>query len=174
MIRVSDQALPACGKCLRTGKACGGYRDLADLLFINESRNVSRRVSAISEDSSNQALPITQPSSPEKESSAQTFFFNHFVTTNHLPSLEGINPDAFLLKPIMACALAAMSNKNKKDSQARQLARRHYVDAIAATNIALKCSRRVKEDNTLIAVFLLGVFEVTLLYTPVVGRILKA
>ncbi len=69
-----------------------------------------------------------------------------------------MTPDEFLLKPIVACGLAALANR-EKDTDGLEIARRYYIDAIAATNTALRHPRRVKEDNTLIAVALLGCFE---------------
>ncbi|KAK0361883.1 hypothetical protein LTR94_021541, partial [Friedmanniomyces endolithicus] len=72
--------------------------------------------------------------------------------------LEGMTPDEFLLKPIVACGLAALANR-ENDADGLEVARRYYIDAIAATNTALRHPRRVKEDNTLIAVALLGCFE---------------
>ncbi|KAK0254432.1 hypothetical protein B0A54_13059 [Friedmanniomyces endolithicus] len=72
--------------------------------------------------------------------------------------LEGITPDDFLLKPIVACGLAALANR-ENDTDGLEVARRYYIDAIAATNTALRQPRRVKEDTTLIAVALLGCFE---------------
>ena len=63
------------------------------------------------------------------------------------------------MKPIMACALAALANRDD-DSRGRERARRYYVEAITATNTALRHPRRVKEDNTLISVCLLSIFEV--------------
>ena len=59
----------------------------------------------------------------------------------------------------MACAMAAMANR-ENDTRAKETARRYYVEAITATNAALRHPRRVKEDNTIVAVSLLAVFEV--------------
>ncbi|TKA83385.1 hypothetical protein B0A55_01010 [Friedmanniomyces simplex] len=72
--------------------------------------------------------------------------------------LEGVVPDEFLLKPIVACGLAAIANR-ENDPDGREVARRYYIEAIAATNTTLRHPRQVKEDNTLIAVALLGCFE---------------
>ncbi|KAK0920760.1 hypothetical protein LTR57_009433 [Friedmanniomyces endolithicus] len=76
----------------------------------------------------------------------------------YMSCLEGITPDDFLLKPIVACGLAALANR-ENDTDGLEVARRYYIDAIAATNTALRQPRRVKEDTTLIAVALLGCFE---------------
>lgn len=75
--------------------------------------------------------------------------------------LDGISPDEFLLKPIMACALGAMANR-ENDARGKEIARRYYIDALTATNAALRHPRKVKEDNTIVAVSLLSVFEVCL------------
>jgi len=89
---------------------------------------------------------------------AQSFFFDNFVSASYMSCLEGTTPDDFLLKPIVACGLAALANR-ENDADGLEVARRYYIDAIAATNTALRHLRRVKEDNTLIAVALLGCFE---------------
>ena len=154
-----DQELPACSRCVRLGKACGGYRDLSELIFKNETPRVARRASSQSETSTGPSSSGTRQTTPEIEISAKAFFYREFVTPGHLQFLEGITPDEFLMKPIMACALAGMANRDN-DTRGRELARRYYVDAITATNAALRHPRKVKEDNTLIAVCLLSVFEV--------------
>ena len=156
-----DQALPACERCVRLGKACGGYRDLNDLIFKNETASVARRASSQSETSQSATTSSsgTRQPSPEKENVAKKFFFSQFITPSHLSFLEGVSPDDFLLKPIMACAVGAMANR-ENDARKREQARGYYVEAITATNAALRHPRKVKEDNTIVAVSLLSVFEV--------------
>lgn len=73
--------------------------------------------------------------------------------------LEDAKIDDFLMKPILACALAAMANR-ENDSRGRELARQYYVQAINATQAALFDPKKVREDNTLFAVSLLAIFEV--------------
>lgn len=128
-------------------------------MFRDQSASVARRASSQSEagPSTGPIVGTRQPS-PDKDSVARKFFFEHFVTVSHLTYLEGISPDDFLQKPILACGLAALANR-EKDARGRETARRYYVDAITATNAALQNPRRVKEDNTLMAVALLGLFE---------------
>ncbi|KXT14616.1 hypothetical protein AC579_3653 [Pseudocercospora musae] len=36
-----DQALPSCDRCARLAKSCGGYRDIADLMFKDESKSIT-------------------------------------------------------------------------------------------------------------------------------------
>lgn len=156
-----DEGLPACSRCVRLGKACGGYRDFSQLMFRDQTASVTRRASALSDSSTSASGsgPITRQLTPEKESRARSFFFHHFVTTSHLIFLEGISPDEFLINSITACGLAALANR-ENDVAGRGLARRYYVQAISATNSALQHPRRVREDNTLVSIYLLGIFEV--------------
>ena len=142
------------------GKACGGYRDVADLIFKDETENVARRAGSQSEaNASGPSTSTTRPSSPEIETEAKQFFFKEFVTADHLLSLEGISPHELLLKPIVACALAAMANRDD-DGNRRELPRRYYVEAITATNAALRNPQSAIRDNTLVSVYLLSIFEV--------------
>jgi hypothetical protein len=163
-----DQALPACERCIRLGKACGGYRDLNDLIFKNETASVARRASSQSETSQSGTTSSsgTRQPSPEKETMAKKFFFSQFVTASHLSFLDGVSPDNFLMKPIMACAVGAMANR-ENDARKREQARGYYIEAITATNAALRHPRKVKEDNTIVAVSLLSVFEVFGCHCPI-------
>ena len=156
-----DQQLPACGRCARLGKACRGYRDLSSLIFKDETPNFVRRISSHSDKSQSggSSAALTRQPSPDIETVAKQFFFEQFVTPNYLAFLDGVEPDDFLMKPIMACALAAIANRND-DAHGRERARRCYVDAITATQAALRDPDKVREDNTLVSVCLLSIYEV--------------
>jgi hypothetical protein len=164
-----DQGLPACGRCVRLGKACGGYRDVNEMLFRDQTIAVTRRASGQSEGGpsasgesrrTSDARPTRSPT-PEQSAAARNFFYQHFVSEGHLSFLNGsesLSPDALLTKPVIACGLAALSNR-EHDAKGREVARQYYVEAITGTNEALRHPRRVLEDTTLIAVFLLALFE---------------
>lgn len=156
-----DQGQPSCERCVRLGKRCGGYRDLTDLIFRDETETVAKRASstAESEGSASSSTTLTRQPSPDKNELARAFFFYHFVTEHHLPFLLGVTPNEFLLKPIMACALAAMANRNR-DQAGQERSRRFYIDALTATNAAIRHPRRIQEDDTLVAVCLLSCYEV--------------
>ncbi|KAK4923917.1 hypothetical protein LTR49_008862 [Elasticomyces elasticus] len=148
-------------------KACqrvNGYRDLNDLMFRDQTSSVTRKASARSNTgtSSNSSeaggsLLSRQPSL-STETVASAFFFEHFVTNTHLSFLEGFTPDDFLLKPIVAIGLAAIANR-ENDTNGQEIARRYYVEALAATNAALRHPIKVREDSTIMAVALLSCFE---------------
>lgn len=140
---------------------------MTELMFRDETANVARRASqteagpsASTSTSAAESGSMTRQPSPGKETLAGDYFFDHFVTDSHLTFLDGVTPDEFLQKPIIACGLSGLANRDGGDVRGREMARRYYVDAIVATNAALRHPRRVKEDNTLISVYLLGLFEV--------------
>lgn len=128
-------------------------------MFRDQNESLTRRLGGnAGESSSSASASITRQPSPDKNTIARGFFFDQFVTPGHLSFMDGIEPDDFLMQPILACSLAVISNR-RGDTDGRELARQHYIAAIGSINVALRHPRRVKEDNTLIAVFLLGVFE---------------
>lgn len=124
---------------------------------MDETANVARRASG--QDEAGPSRSSIQTTTATTDSKAQQFFFDHFVTQGNPAYLQGVTTDDFLLKPITACALAAIANRDN-DDEARKLAGRYYVEAINATNAALKHTRKVKKDSTLISVYLLSMFEV--------------
>lgn len=148
-----DQGLPWCERCVRLGKTCGGYRDLSELMFKDESANINRRLSYVGPG------PSRQRASSDGVDLAQTFFYTQFVTDSHLAFLKEAPYDDFLSAPVLACSFSVHANRRSKSNQEHELARRCYVDAVSATNRALRNPQRVKEDNTLLAIFLLGLYE---------------
>ncbi|KAK5170472.1 uncharacterized protein LTR77_005060 [Saxophila tyrrhenica] len=157
--KACDQELPACGRCVRLGKACGGYRDLTSLLFKDETPDIIRRASSQSESGlSSVSTPTRLSSSEDRDTAAKAFFFREFVSPVQLSFLDPAAVDGFLEQPIVACALAAMSNRDN-DVQAREASRRCYIEAINATQVALRDTSKATEDSTLIAVCLLSIFE---------------
>lgn len=128
-----------------------------DLMFRDESESVARRASAsmTSPTSGSQ----NRERSPDREAAAKTYFFQHFISPGHLDFLEGAAPDKFPTKTILACGMAGLANR-EGDQKGLEMARRYYVEAIAATNIALRHPIRIKQDSTLISIHLLALFEV--------------
>ncbi|KAK4539773.1 hypothetical protein LTR36_010361 [Oleoguttula mirabilis] len=135
-----------------------------DLIFRDQNESLASRASAHSEASTSTTASASnsqsrQPS-PVRDKAATAYFFQHFITPGHLSFLEGTSPDEVLLKTILACGMAGRANRDG-DLRGREVARRYYVEAIAATNAALRHPKRVKEDTTLTSVYLLGLFEHT-------------
>ena len=135
---------------------------MVDLMFKNETSSVFQRHSTVENlRDSEEFLPAVRRPVRGIEAEALSFFFDQFVTPAHLNFLDGISPDEFLLKPVLACGLSAMANRNN-DDKGRELARQYYVEAITATSAALQHPQQVLEDNTLMSVCLLSIFEVSL------------
>ncbi len=113
-------------------------------------------------------LPPTFSIAPTIEERATGFFFSNFVigvhgpTRGHLDHLENVyntdDMDDTLLASIRSVGLAGYSHV----VQAPQLmkdARQEYMKALRLTNLALRSSKDVKKDSTLLAVMILGIFE---------------
>lgn len=66
---------------------------------------------------------------------------------------------AYLRAPVMACAYASMGNRTR-DRKTSELARSIYVDALSATHTAIQDPVRVHQDEVLISILLLSLFEV--------------
>lgn len=122
-------------------------------MFKDESKSVTERLGGTVDSGPRHKQP-----SPNRETAARQFFLDNFVTSNHLSSLGETTLDDSLTAPILACAFVVMANRNA-DPQVKEFARYHYVEAIAATNAALRDTQQAKEDSTLIAVALLGIYE---------------
>ncbi|KAK5124600.1 hypothetical protein LTR85_001313 [Meristemomyces frigidus] len=134
-----------------------------DLMFRDQTDSVARRASANSEASTSTSISTasgsrTRQPSPGREVAARDYFFQHFITPGHLAFLEGMTPDVLLLKTILACGTAGLANRDNA-SKGNEVARRYYVEAIAATNTALRHPTQVKDDSTLISVHLLALYE---------------
>ncbi|KAK4556885.1 hypothetical protein LTR86_005866 [Recurvomyces mirabilis] len=132
-------------------------------MFRDQSSSVARRASGQSLTSvtaSGSGLgnaPRRRPSQ-DQETMARSYFYNHFVAADHFDFLLEYDIDDFLLTPIIACGLAAISNITS-DTPLRNTARKYYVDAITALNEVLKDPILVREDRTLIAIMLLSLHE---------------
>lgn len=157
-----DGGLPACSRCVRTNKTCGGYRNVNDLLFRDEGPGISRRSSssAVSPTSVPRSRSSRRSGSPQtSDETAIAFFFDRLVTDAHLAFLRAITISSYLRTPILACAYAAMGTRSR-DRYIKELARRLYGNALSAAQTAIQDARRAREDEVLISVLLLGLFEV--------------
>lgn len=209
-----DQVPNGCTNCLRSKKACPGYRNQIDLMFRDESKHVIRKAQAKSEaayeanqqlrspDSQSMTLSFlvdsksAKPSfSPDFESTSydagllstntfapvrrgealflppiacsysflpsfdevgETFFFNHYVLDNG-SIMDSSGP---LLASMKAVGIAGTSTQAQDPSLMAE-ARKQYSTAIKQVNAALQSPRDVKKDSTLLAIYILGIFETT-------------
>ncbi len=85
---------------------------------------------------------------PEYDSAAKAFFFREFVSLNQFSFLDPPTVDEFLMKPILACAQAAMYNRSG-DVRRREASRACYVEVSPNASIPWKQTFDVCELTTL-------------------------
>lgn len=183
-----DQRKPGCSRCERTKAACPGYRNLADLVFRDDSASTINRlrrhaarenvepIHYQSSDATASHASVTvqgvppPPYSPTIHSlpqpsgeAAAIFYFRNFTIQGPPLSKDG---SAFLhplgcstsRAAIEAIGLAAIANIHGDHGLLRQ-ARARYAHALRGTSQALADPARAACDSTAVTVLLLSQFE---------------
>ena len=105
-----------------------------------------------------QTLPV------EAEHQAEAFFFSHHAVQFNfslLPALyQGDSSGGPLSSALIAVGLAGLSNTTNAPEHT-SMAHESYSVALSLTNTALRDSIESREDRTLMAVLLLGLYEVS-------------
>lgn len=109
-------------------------------------------------------LLMSRSVQPSPESLAIGFFFSHFVAPGHLSYLKpleatGLGRMKGIENIILACGLVTLANQLSLP-QATSFARKHYVRALQSTKLALIDPGKLVEDETVMAVMLLSLYEV--------------
>lgn len=100
---------------------------------------------------------------------ASCFFISNYVLESsnvsygfmeYLPPLVGHQPGNILSTVIECLGLAAMSNLAWSEAPGTVVARQKYGEALSMVNKALQTPHLVAEDQTLLSVILLGLYEV--------------
>lgn len=184
---------PGCSKCEKSAKECPGYRNLSDILFRDESKRIVRKIRkdeqsrsspshtamttsvAISEKPSNDnlvSMTLVQLCQPVNELGAN-FFFSKY-TFNESPfagdyhewlTRSYVDENHVLRAAIEAVGTAALSNVYYAPHIASNSQER-YCNALAAINQALGDPVEAVADTTLMAIILLGLFEVFAVPVP--------
>lgn len=180
-----DQRKPRCLRCEKASIQCPGYRNLADVLFRDESWRIARRVRILSGDvpvpqsrpasSEHPSLippsppaTVPQPLSQSISEVAASFFFSKYYVCEGV--LEGahqwlarqyseISPNPALQAVIEAAGLAGISNVHHAPSL-RSRSKQRYCLALRALKKSLDDPREAVADTTLMTVNLSGLFEV--------------
>lgn len=185
-----DTLQPSCSQCLKYGTQCGGYRDTTSAQFLDESQHVISKARSRSDQNSQSrsATPEvahsrpasrkcrSQPVVPRKtsprpssilsqplEELAVNYFYNSFVSPSFLtflPPKTAILQASLTYQEAMLCtSIASFANRFGTIKDVLK-ARRRYAKALLLTNEALRDPVRIHDDDTTIAVYLLGFFEV--------------
>lgn len=117
----------------------------------------------LDEKSSSQAL--TYNPKPAPDDIAVNFFLSYFVSKSHwnyMPRYAAMpRLDPCLTLAIRACGMAALDNVQPVP-RGRDWSRRKYIGALGLLNKALRDVKRARTDESLMAVTLLGLYEVSL------------
>ncbi|OJJ34858.1 hypothetical protein ASPWEDRAFT_51110 [Aspergillus wentii DTO 134E9] len=105
-----DQARPSCSQCIRTQRACPGYRDALSLMFRDESQDVVRKAKKASPPGRSPKTSKKTSRAPSPVGSART------VCPSGDSSLSEANTSAG----------SVIFSDPKDDSQLLQLAQQHY------------------------------------------------
>ncbi|KAK0669044.1 hypothetical protein QBC41DRAFT_320519 [Cercophora samala] len=183
-----DQQKPECTRCHKSGLPCPGYRDLNEVIFRDESIRIIRIVRKGGREQNAPVLPGSDPSAacslspsaanalPASLTNAASevganFFFAKYVFHQDLFSTSSCYQDwlatayhhhdrrfAPLRAAIEAAGLAGLSNIHPSPQLSIQ-SKQQYRDALTAVKEALSNPSRAADDATLMAVILLGLYE---------------
>ncbi|KAK4175490.1 hypothetical protein QBC36DRAFT_189790 [Triangularia setosa] len=183
-----DQRKPECTRCHKSGLPCPGYRDLNEVIFRDESSRIIRishkgevkeKVSVLPggdasaarslSPSATNSLPATL-STPADEVGANFFFAKYVFHQDPFSTSSGYQDwlatayrhndrrCAPLRAAIEAAGLAGLSNINPS-LQLSIRSKQQYRDALTAVKEALSNRSQAADDATLMAVILLGLYE---------------
>ena len=172
-----DQRKPGCLRCEKSNTQCPGYRNLNEVVFRDETRRIVQRVRQSQQ--SNSGLPrctvseppqtISYPVSQPATELGVNFFFAKYIFkeppfySDHCAWLTQsyIEPRSqnVLRAAIEAVGMAGLSNAFHAP-HVESASREKYRQALIALQQALNDRGQALADTTLMAVILLGLFEV--------------
>jgi hypothetical protein len=148
-----------CGQCRRAGLQCPGPRDSNELVFRDQSQEVSRKVTT---KSSRSIIPKSIIATILEQ--AKALFFNRYVNGNartydyiasFIPRTDWVS---CLPAAVDAASLAYFSAQNSS-RVVLKYARENYVLALRLVGEALQSRDQATKDPTLVSVLLLDLFE---------------
>jgi hypothetical protein len=173
-----DQRKPACVRCEKAKTICPGFRDLADVIFRDESqrviqkatRQISERPSEVNSKSHSLASSdISLLLYPPFTEIGAHFFFAKYTCVEapfsecYVSWLTGLYHEQqhtqAVRAAIEAVGLAGIANVSYTP-KVRSESRERYGQALAATKLLLNDSNESLTDSTLMAVILLALYEV--------------
>lgn len=185
-----DLSRPSCGQCNRSERECAGYRDQMQLSFRDETQGVVKKAQLRSDRSKighsqqckptgpveDQVLPrgLTASSTPpaflsiDAVDQAVAFFFRSHVNEasescslvyKDLPGLYAAEYNSALSCVIKAIGLAGLSSYRSAPALMTS-AFAHYSLALGFVGSALRNQALATTDQTLLTIYLLGIYEV--------------
>ena len=172
-----DEARPACGKCVKGKRVCSGYQEGLDLVLRDQNAvaqaTVQRRQKLANKSRSVSPRVLHSPVEDE-ESHALTFFVSSWVLFPHDPetdhgitellpfffgNLKSGTTLSLALTAVSRLLFAAWERRVRAvvETPESQMA---YGKALTATRVAIEDPVQCTEDETLMAVLLLALYEV--------------
>ncbi|KAF2466027.1 uncharacterized protein BDR25DRAFT_294042 [Lindgomyces ingoldianus] len=183
-----DQSAPACGQCVKAKRVCPGYRNTVDLMFFDESCNVTKKhrsrtptckdsvlgnlfhaenYNSVAQHRTAVRLTDVVFYQPLNELGVN-FFMSNYVGTDAMQSQFDYLPEFYLRNgysyphirdSIRAVGLAGYARLMRQPGLDQPAAQK-YVAAIREVNLALSRPDTAGNDATLLSVMLLGMYEV--------------
>ena len=181
-----DEVRPACGKCVKAKRFCCGYTDGLDLVLRQQNKaakaGVDRRVQKnksrsqtpenVLKSQSSIELVVPYPLYEPEETNALYFFVSTFVLYDRdtqadrgflelLPSLfNNLRLDSPLSLCLTAVSKILFGKWERKQFEAERHAFPSYAKALKVTRVALQDPVESMSDEILMAVCILGFYEV--------------
>ena len=181
-----DEVKPACGKCVKAKRVCSGYSEGLDLVLrqqntaakagvdrrVQKNKSRSRTPEIILEVQTSTDLVMPYPLYEPEETNALCFFVSTFVLYGRdaqadrgfvelLPFLfNSLRPESPLSLCLTAASNILFGKWERKTPGAEGYAFSSYAKALKATRAALQDPVERMADETLMAVCLLGFYEV--------------
>ncbi|KAK2596738.1 hypothetical protein QQS21_006193 [Conoideocrella luteorostrata] len=183
-----DETRPICIQCIKSSRACPGYKDEFDVLLRDQTettrqkvqrggKKASRRLERQRDDQRLNSSSCAQHGptgvvavqQPLEELATCHFISNYILLPHHgkfigfmefvVPLLKTGKAPSHYRHAFEACALASLNNGVGNRNHFEQLAIGKYTKALSATSAAIKDPEVAKEDATLATVLLLALFE---------------
>ncbi|KAI0468988.1 hypothetical protein F4859DRAFT_193075 [Xylaria cf. heliscus] len=181
-----DEAKPHCGRCMKAGRVCPGYRDVNQVVFrpINTEMTPKAKSSCLlrtwaahgSPDHSNAVVVgsvsfvprlLTQPTERwEMKATAHFLYHYSLAPTKGSPGYLAFLPDllckksgsGYLKSGVLAAGYASLANITGLGHLERT-ARKHYGETLRSVSIALRNPAEASSDAALTTIVLLQMYE---------------
>lgn len=171
-----DEARPACMNCKKSNRVCSGYAEGLDLVLRDQTKSAKTAVERRQKKSSREHSPssdVTVSLGESEDSHALCFLVSSYVTVSRDPrtdrgflellphffaTLKSNTPLSLALNAVANCFFAAWERRARYlESLNLRVA---YGKALKATRAAISDPADCLSDETLMAVCLLGLYEV--------------
>ncbi|KAI1746833.1 hypothetical protein F4782DRAFT_523121 [Xylaria castorea] len=169
-----DEEKPQCGRCMKGGRVCPGYRDANDVVFrpVNaeltpKSGTPVKSGALLAEFMSFAPQLLTQPTERWEAKAVGHFLYNYSLApTKYSPGYLGFLSDLLTKEPgsrhlesgVLAAGYASLANITGL-GHLKRAAEKHYGETLRSISMALKNPAEASSDALLTAIVLLQMYE---------------